>query len=122
MNLFVSVARMAVPVLVGLVLAVATRLGLQLDDAAVTQYVTAGLVLAYYLLWRGLEVLAERLAWQPLQAFAGVLLGWARPPEYRDPVTVPIRVKVDRGALEEETREALAALERATAASRRREG
>ncbi|MCW5252203.1 hypothetical protein [Streptomyces sp. SHP 1-2] len=102
--LFTSLMRTLVPYAVGLVLAVATRLGLDLDDAAATQYVTAGLAAAYYLLFRGLEWLAERMAWRPLQLAAGLLLGWARPPAYdkTQPVTVPVRMVLDRDHLDRE--------------------
>ncbi|MDX2863358.1 hypothetical protein, partial [Streptomyces scabiei] len=78
-NLFVSFMRTLVPVVAGVVLGWAARLGLDLDEATVTPYVTAALTAGYYVLFRGLEEIAERMAWQPLQALAGVLLGWARP-------------------------------------------
>lgn len=81
-NLFVSFVRTLVPVVAGLVLSWAARLGLDLDDAQVTTYVTAGLTAVYYVVFRGLEELAERMGWRPVQLLAGVLLGWARPPQY----------------------------------------
>jgi hypothetical protein len=101
-NLFVSAMRTLVPIVVGLVLGLAARIGLELDDGTVTTYVTAGLTAAYYVLVRGLEVLAERMAWRPLQLAAGVLLGWARPPAYERPPVLPVRLKVDLGAMQKD--------------------
>ncbi|MEU3095497.1 hypothetical protein ABZ690_11930 [Streptomyces sp. NPDC006967] len=95
MNLFTSLMRTVVPIVVGLLLGLAARVGLELDDATVTAYVTAGLTAGYYALWRALEELADRLGWEPLRTLAGLLLGWARPPQYEQPATVPIRVRVD---------------------------
>ncbi|MFE9923260.1 hypothetical protein ACFYQA_17245 [Streptomyces sp. NPDC005774] len=80
--MFPSLMRTLVPVVVGLVLALAARIGLDLDDSIITAYATAGLTAGYYAGFRGLEVLAGRLAWRPLQLLAGVALGWARPPSY----------------------------------------
>lgn len=82
MNLFASFMRTLVPVLAGLLLSLAARVGLDLDGEAVAAGVTAALTAGYYAAFRGLEVLAGRLGWQPLRLVAGVLLGWARPPEY----------------------------------------
>ncbi|MDQ0601378.1 hypothetical protein QF037_005723 [Streptomyces canus] len=65
------------------------------------------LTLAYYSAFRGLELLAERLARQPLQLAAGVLLGWARPPAY-ETSAVPGTVGADLVAMNED----LAALKR----------
>jgi len=93
-NLFVSTMRTLVPIVAGLVLSLAGRLGIPVDSETASLLVFAGLSAAYYLAFRGLEALAERMAWQPLQTFAGILLGWARPPQYVTPVTAPIRLKV----------------------------
>jgi hypothetical protein len=101
-NLFVSLMRTLVPVLAGLALGAAARLGLDVDDATVTTYVTGGLTLVYYAAFRGLEELAERMAWRPLQLAAGVLLGWARPPAYEKPVTVPFRLQLDKAAMHQD--------------------
>jgi hypothetical protein len=101
-NLFVSVMRTLVPLVAGLVLTWAARLGLDLDDATVTPYVTAALAAAYYLAFRGLEEVAERMAWQPLQTLAGILLGWARPPQYVKPITAPLRLQLDRAAMQQD--------------------
>lgn len=107
-SLFVSLMRTLVPVLAGLALGAAARVGLDLDDTTVTTYVTAATTFVYYAAFRGLELLAERMAWRPLQLAAGVLLGWARPPAYEKPVTVPLRLKLDKVAMQGE----LAALRR----------
>lgn len=108
MNVFTSLMRTLVPVGAGLGLSAAARIGLQLDDATVTTYVTGGLTFAYYGAFRGLEVLAEHMAWRPLQLTAGVLLGWARPPSYEKPAVLPVKLKLDMDAMHED----LAALKR----------
>ena len=82
MNLFASLMRTLVPLVAGLLLGQAAKVGLDLDDATVTASVTAGLTAAYYALWRALEDLAGRIGWEPLRILAGLLLGWARPPQY----------------------------------------
>ena len=101
-NLYASLMRTLVPIVAGLVLSWAARLGLDLDDATTTAYVTAGLTAAYYGVFRLLEELAERMAWGPLQTLAGLFLGWARPPQYVEPVTAPVRLKLDRVAMRED--------------------
>jgi hypothetical protein len=101
-NLFVSFMRSVVPIVVGLVLSGAAYIGLDLDDPMVTMYVTAGLTASYYAVFRLLEELAGRMAWRPLQLLAGVLLGWARPPQYVEPVTAPVRMKLDKVAMRED--------------------
>lgn len=101
-NLFVSFMRTLVPLVAGVVLGWAARLGLDLDDTQVTAYVTAALTAGYYAAFRLLEELAERMAWEPLRLLAGVALGWARPPQYVKPVTAPVRLKLDRQAMRED--------------------
>jgi hypothetical protein len=78
------------------------QLGLPLDEATATPYVAAALTAAYYLVFRGLEELAERMAWQPLQTLAGILLGWARPPQYVTPITAPVRMRLDKAAMDQD--------------------
>jgi hypothetical protein len=107
MNLLASLLRTLVPIVAGLILGLAARFGLDLDDATVTAQVTAALTGAYYTLWRALEALAEYMAWRPLQLLAGVLLGWANPPQYQKPVTAPVRLKLDTAAFDHDLREAL---------------
>lgn len=101
-NLFVSVMRTAVPVVVGVLLGLAAKAGLQLDDTTVTGWVTAACTALYYAGFRALEELAEKLSVPWLRTVAGVLLGWARPPQYVEPVIAPVRLKLDMGATEEE--------------------
>lgn len=86
-NLFVSYMRTLVPYGVALVLTGTGWLGIPVDSTAAAGAVSLGLGAAYYAAFRGIEELAERMAWQPLQTMAGVFLGWARPPQYADPAT-----------------------------------
>lgn len=98
-NLFISTMRMLVPLAAGAVLSLTGRLGIPVDSEDAVTVVTLGLAGAYYLAFRGLEELAERMAWRPVQVAAGVLLGWARPPAYEKPLTVPLRLRVDKAAM-----------------------
>jgi hypothetical protein len=81
-GLFISIMRTAVPLAAGWLLTLAARAGLDIDSATVTGAVTAALALAYYLLFRLLELLGERSKGTFLQNLAGLFLGWARPPAY----------------------------------------
>lgn len=81
-GLFVSFMRTAVPYLVGLLLALVARAGFDIDSTTVTAAVTVAAGVAYYLVFRLLELLGERLSGTFLQNLAGVFLGWARPPAY----------------------------------------
>lgn len=107
-NLFVSYMRTLVPYGVALVLTGTGWLGIPVDSEAAAGAVSLGLGAAYYAAFRGLEELAERMAWQPLQLAAGVLLGWARPPAYERPVELPVRLKVDLHGMQQD----LAAIKR----------
>jgi hypothetical protein len=98
-NLFVSFMRTVVPYGVALVLMGTGWLGIPVDSEAAAAAVTVGLGAVYYAAFRGLEELAERMAWRPLQVAAGVLLGWARPPAYQKPLTVPLQLRVDKAAM-----------------------
>jgi hypothetical protein len=80
--LFVSFMRTAVPYVAGLLLTLVVRAGVEIDSATVTGVVTVALGVAYYAVFRLLEWIGERLRGTALQTFAGVLLGWARPPAY----------------------------------------
>lgn len=80
--LFVSFMRTAVPLVAGWLLTLAVRAGIDVDGATATSLVTVVLAAAYYLVFRLLEVLGERARGTALQSIAGVLLGWARPPQY----------------------------------------
>lgn len=85
MNLFASIMRTLTPVVAGLVLSLAARVGLDLDGAEVTAAVTAALTAGYYTAWRLVEEWAGRLGAGWARTLAGVALGWARPPEYPRP-------------------------------------
>ncbi|WP_405846345.1 hypothetical protein [Streptomyces sp. NBC_01518] len=87
MNLFVSFMRTVVPIVAGLVLTLLVRIGVTFDSTAVASVVTAVLTGAYYTLFRLLETLALKIRNRPLATIAGILLGWATPPDYPDPAT-----------------------------------
>lgn len=80
--LFISFMRTVVPMIAGWLLTLLVKAGISIDSEKVTYVVTLALVIAYYLAFRLLEVLGARLRGNKLQMFAGVLLGWARPPSY----------------------------------------
>lgn len=107
-NLFVSYMRTLVPYGVALVLTGTGWLGIPVDSEAAAGAVSLGLGALYYAAFRGIEELAERMAWRPLQLAAGVLLGWARPPAYERPPVLPVRLKVDVDGMQQD----LAALKR----------
>ncbi|MDH6226197.1 hypothetical protein [Streptomyces sp. MJP52] len=89
-NLFISVMRTAVPLVAGWLLTLAVRAGVDIGSEQVVAAVTALLTLAYYLAFRGLEVLGQRARGTTLQNIAGWFLGWARPPAYpTSPSTAP---------------------------------
>lgn len=112
MNLFASTMRTLVPLLAGWLLTVTGALGIDADSTAVAGGVTVALVAVYYAVFRVLETWAARLGWEPLRLVAGVLLGWARPPEYDGTRLegVPVRLRLDTS---EVTRDLTAALDRA---------
>lgn len=82
--LFISVMRTGVPLIAGWLLTLAVKAGVTIDSDAVTYAVTVALVLVYYVAFRLLEVLGTKLRGTALQKFSGILLGWARPPQYPD--------------------------------------
>jgi hypothetical protein len=81
-SLFPSVLRTVVPLLAGWVITVTGALGVQADSTAVACGVTVVVTGGYYLLFRLLEHASTLLGWSTLRVAAGLLLGWARPPEY----------------------------------------
>ncbi|MFI8531811.1 hypothetical protein ACIGMX_16415 [Streptomyces aquilus] len=81
-TLFVSAMRTGVPLVAGWLLTLAVQAGVTIDSDKVVTAVTVVLALAYYLLFRLLELLGTRLRGTVLQNIAGLLLGWARPPSY----------------------------------------
>jgi len=80
--LFISTMRTVVPFVAGWLLTLLVKAGITINSQSVTYVVTFVLVVAYYLVFRVLEVIGTRLRGTKLQTFAGVLLGWARPPQY----------------------------------------
>lgn len=108
MNLLASTLRTLVPLLAGWVLTVTGALGIDADSTAVAGGVTIAVTAAYYLALRLAEEAAARLEWEPLRLAAGVLLGWARPPQYEPTLTTaPVRVRFDTEALATDVGEAL---------------
>ncbi|MFW6690166.1 hypothetical protein [Streptomyces sp. MAR4 CNX-425] len=81
-NLYISVLRTVVPLLVGWVVTAVGAFGVDADSTAVTAGVGALVTAVYYAVFRALEEWAAKQEWKPLRLVAGVLLGWARPPEY----------------------------------------
>lgn len=80
--LFVSFMRTVVPFIAGWLLTLAVRAGIEINSATVTAVVTVALGAVYYALFRVLEVVGQRAKGTALQTVAGLLLGWARPPQY----------------------------------------
>ncbi|MCT9003864.1 hypothetical protein [Streptomyces rhizosphaerihabitans] len=84
MNLFASFMRTVVPIVAGLVLTLLVHIGVDFSSASVASAVTALLTGLYYTTFRLLETLALKIRSRPLATVAGILLGWATPPEYPD--------------------------------------
>lgn len=81
-SLLPSLLRTVVPILAGLVITAAARIGINLDSATVAMYVTAAAIAAYYTAFRLVEAYAKRIGNRTLRALAGIFLGYAAPPEY----------------------------------------
>ncbi|MFE4691278.1 hypothetical protein ACFRH6_14610 [Streptomyces sp. NPDC056749] len=81
-GLFISTMRTAVPLVAGWLLTLAAWAGFDLDSMPVIGAVGFVLTLAYYLIFRLLELVGQRANGTALQNVAGALLGWARPPAY----------------------------------------
>lgn len=82
MNLFASFMRTVVPIVAGFVLTLLVRIGVEFDSVSVASVVTTVLTGAYYATFRLLESLAVKIRSRPLATAAGILLGWATPPDY----------------------------------------
>ncbi|MFF9324051.1 hypothetical protein ACF1AY_04960 [Streptomyces sp. NPDC014776] len=80
-----SLLRTVVPMLAGWIITLLTGLGLHADSTTVAGGLTIAVAAAYYLVFRLLEWVGERLPGVALQRAAGVFLGWARPPSYLKP-------------------------------------
>ncbi|GGZ73366.1 hypothetical protein ACFOOM_00815 [Streptomyces echinoruber] len=79
-----SVLRTVVPLVAGWIIVALTHLGFSLGSDTAQTAVTLAVAGSYYVLFRLVERLAEKLggpAW--VKGAAGALLGWARPPRYR---------------------------------------
>ncbi|MFJ7049059.1 hypothetical protein ACIQVC_37475 [Streptomyces sp. NPDC101112] len=87
--LFISLMRTAVPLVAGWLISLAVWAGVDVDSQALTGAVTLLLALAYYALFRLLELAGTRARGTVLQKLAGFLLGWARPPAYPAQPTLP---------------------------------
>ncbi|MFD3456840.1 hypothetical protein ACFWVC_32275 [Streptomyces sp. NPDC058691] len=74
MNLFLSLIRTGVPALVGWLVALAARRGLDLDAEALAGVLSPLAAFCYYAVFR--------LAEQHVSPKFGWLLGYARPPKY----------------------------------------
>ncbi|WP_405868151.1 hypothetical protein OG407_49785 [Streptomyces sp. NBC_01515] len=98
MNLFASFMRTVVPIVAGLVLTLLVRIGVTFDSASVASVVTAVLTGAYYTVFRLLEALAVKIRNKPLATVAGILLGWATPPEYPPTAGTPVRLTPEPNA------------------------
>jgi len=81
-NVFPSFMRTVVPIAAGAVLTLLAKAGLDIGSPTVTMWVTSALTAGYYAAFRLLEAGAARIGWRWVRKAAGVLLGWARPPEY----------------------------------------
>lgn len=87
-NVFVSVVRTLVPVIVGCVITFGVWAGLDLEGEAVVIAVTSAVTAVYYTLFRLLEGWAGKIENPRLRRIAGWLLGLARPPQYpEEPAT-----------------------------------
>lgn len=97
--LFISVMRTVVPVVAGWLISLAAWAGLDLDSNAVVGAVTLVATVAYYVLFRLLEIAGQHARGTALQRLAGVMLGWARPPQYPtpEPALPPVTPTVYRG-------------------------
>lgn len=101
-NLFIWTMRTFVPYGVALVLTASGWLGIPVDSTAAAGAVSIGLAAAYSAVFRLLEELAERMAWEPLRLLAGIALGWARPPQYVKPLHAPLRLQLDKAVMQED--------------------
>lgn len=84
-NIFASVVRTLVPIIVGCVIAFGAWAGIGIDSEAVAIVVTSVIAAVYYTVFRTLEGWAEEIGNPRLRRIAGLLLGLARPPQYPQP-------------------------------------
>lgn len=78
-----SVLRTVVPLVAGWIIVALTGIGFSVDSETAQAAVTLAVAGGYYLVFRLVERVAEKVAWPAwVKGAAGALLGWARPPRY----------------------------------------
>ncbi|WP_281155177.1 hypothetical protein [Streptomyces sp. HYC2] len=95
--LFPSALRTLVPMLAGWAITVLSGLGLHADSTTVAGGITVAVAACYYLLFRIVERLAEKMggpAW--LLLMVGLLLGYARPPQYESGDDIEALIRASR--------------------------
>ncbi|MEU2264908.1 hypothetical protein ABZ568_00340 [Streptomyces olindensis] len=79
-----SLLRTVVPLVAGWIIVAATGLGFSLDSDTAQTAIAFAVAGAYYLVFRLVERVAEKVAWPAwVKGAAGALLGYARPPRYK---------------------------------------
>ncbi|MET7694880.1 hypothetical protein ABZT06_44410 [Streptomyces sp. NPDC005483] len=79
-----SLLRTVVPLVAGWIIVALTHLGFSLNSQTAQAAVTLAAAGAYYVVFRFVERVVEKLggpAW--VKGAAGALLGWAQPPRYK---------------------------------------
>lgn len=92
-----SILRTVVPLLAGWAITTLSGLGLDADSTAVAGGTTVAVSSVYYVAFRLVERLAEKLGrpiW--LRTTAGLLLGYARPPRYKSTDDVEALIRASR--------------------------
>jgi hypothetical protein len=92
-----SILRTIVPLLAGWAITVLSGLGLSADSTTVSGGITVAVAAVYYLAFRIVERLTEKLggpAW--VRAAAGLLLGYAKPPRYEATDDIAALVRASR--------------------------
>jgi hypothetical protein len=80
-SIFMNWMRTVVPLAVGYIVAGADVLGVNVDSGGATALLMGVVSAAYYTVFRVVEEYADKAGNATLRTLAGVLLGWARPPE-----------------------------------------
>lgn len=92
-----SLLRTLVPLVAGWIIVALTGAGFSIDSETVQAAVTLGIAGAYYLLFRLVERVAEKVAWPAwVKGAAGALLGYARPPRYQSTDNVAELIRQSR--------------------------
>jgi len=82
-NFLLSAARTLLPLVAAGIMAAAGYLGLPINGETAAALATLGLAAAWWLTGRLLELAGTRLGWPWLRRLGGVMIGWARQPQYR---------------------------------------